>query len=305
MAFAALLPSWLGLAGSVHWFLDLFSHFRWQYLLVALVLVALSLWQRQRVVLAAALLTALLNAALLAQLATDTRSGAGEAEPDFALRVVSFNVLASNPQHQRVVDYVAGSGADVVFLAEIDAGWARSLEALKAEYPYQFVHPRPDNFGGALLSRLPLLEPELLKLGAGPRPTLKARLEHQGRSLLFVGMHPVPPMGGEFALHRDSQIDGLRDYVAAQGDPVLTVGDFNASPWSAPMRRLVRGALGFRGEDPPWTPTWSVFTPFAVPIDHALCTGPLWIAQREVGPDLGSDHRPVRIEVRWLKAAQP
>ena len=301
MAFAALLPSWLGLAGSFHWFPDLFSHFRWQYLLVALVLVALSLWQRQRLVLAGALLTVLLNAALLAQLAIKTRSAAGGTEPDFALRVLSLNVLTSNPHHDRVVDHVAASGADVVFLAEIDAGWAQSLAPLAALYPHQFVHPRPDNFGGALLSRVPLADAELLNLGAGRRPTLKARVRHQGRDLLIVGMHPVPPKGGEFAMHRDSQIDGLRDYVATQADPVLTVGDFNASPWSAPMRRLVQGALGFRGEDPPWTPTWSVFTPFAVPIDHALCTAPLWITKRQVGPDVGSDHRPILVEVRWLK----
>jgi endonuclease/exonuclease/phosphatase (EEP) superfamily protein YafD len=48
-------------------------------------------------------------------------------------------------------------------------------------------------------------------------------------------------------------------------------------------------------------PTWSANTPFAIPIDHVLATSPLVITSRSVGPDVGSDHRPLDFVVGWAK----
>jgi endonuclease/exonuclease/phosphatase family metal-dependent hydrolase len=70
------------------------------------------------------------------------------------------------------------------------------------------------------------------------------------------------------------------------------------------MRSLQRsGRLAFHRPSPSWTPTWRTTTPFAIPIDHALCTPPLAIQSREIGPDLGSDHRPQVLEIRWMDGA--
>jgi len=300
VAAVSLLPSWLGLAGSWHWRLDLFAHFRWQYLFLGAFIIPWALWRRHRALLAFAVLTTLLNGALIAQLAWQPALRAATPADDFALRLLSLNVLTSNPHKQRVIDLVTESGADVVVLTEVDVDWATALEALAAQYPYRIVHPRPDNFGVALLSRMPLEEPTLMRIGDTPMPSVMARVRHQGRSLLVVGTHPPPPLSARHAVVRDRQLNALGELVVQRGEPVVVLGDFNATPWSAPMRALTAGRLGFRSLDAPWTPTWMVRTPFAIPIDHVLCTAPLVIVSRNVGPDVGSDHRPVQVELRWL-----
>jgi endonuclease/exonuclease/phosphatase (EEP) superfamily protein YafD len=87
--------------------------------------------------------------------------------------------------------------------------------------------------------------------------------------------------------------------VAKLQQPVLLAGDLNATPWSTGMRALTAGELRFGSRQSPWKPTWSVRSPFAIPIDHALSTAPLLILERRVGPDLGSDHRPLELSVAW------
>lgn len=302
LAAIVLLPSWLGLAGSWHWRLDLFAHFRWQYLFLGAAIMLWALWRRHRVLLVFAVLTTLLNGALIAQLAWQPALRAGTLTDDFALRMLSLNVLTSNPHKQRVMDLVTASDADVVVLTEVDIEWSVALEALATQYPYRIVHPRPDNFGVALLSRLPLEEPGVMGLESMQMPSIMARITHQGRRLLIVGTHPRPPLSAGHADVRDRQLQALGQLVARTEEPVVVLGDFNATPWSAPMRALTAGRLGYRSHNAPWTPTWMVRTPFAIPIDHVLCTAPLVIIRRSVGPDVGSDHRPVQVELRWLSS---
>lgn len=300
LAALSLLPSWLGLGGSWHWVLDLFAHFRWQYLIAGFVVIGWALWRGQRTLLVLALATTMLNAWLIGMLAWQPALRSVQADGDFLLRALSLNVLTSNPHKERVIAHLHVSGADVVVLTEVDQAWADALEALSTEYPHRIVHARPDNFGLALLSRLPLSEEQVLGDGRSQRPSIMARIRHQGRSVVVIGTHPPPPMGATLASMRDRQMQALRELVEQRDEPVIMLGDFNASPWSAPMRALTSGRLGFRSQDPPWTPTWLPRTPFAVSIDHVLTTAPLVITRRDVGPDVGSDHRPVLVELRWM-----
>ncbi len=77
-----------------------------------------------------------------------------------------------------------------------------------------------------------------------------------------------------------------------------------STPWSPHFRRLLRDselrdvARG-RGLSPTWYPTP---LPLGIPIDHVLVSDEIGVAQREVGPDLGSDHRAVRVELSFRGA---
>jgi endonuclease/exonuclease/phosphatase (EEP) superfamily protein YafD len=48
-----------------------------------------------------------------------------------------------------------------------------------------------------------------------------------------------------------------------------------------------------------WRPTWSAgFWPLALRIDHILVSSSLCVDHADVGPSLGSDHRPVLARLR-------
>lgn len=290
----ALAGSWLGLAGSAHWWLDLFSHFRLQYAMLSAAAAMVAVWQRQWLLLAVALATFSLNAWLLACQAWPHSPAAGTGEK--ALQIISLNVLAANPNKERVLAYLTASEADVFYLMEIDADWAAALEPLKRSHPHHQVLPRPDNFGLALFSRLPLHDLRVFQPAQGP-PVVQAKLLHQGRSLVFLGAHPPPPIGARLAALRDNQLAALAEWTAGQDQPVLLAGDLNATPWSQALRPLT--AAGFTSLHPAWPPTWRAGSIFALPIDHAYVTAPLTLRQRRTGPNLGSDHRPLEIEVVW------
>jgi endonuclease/exonuclease/phosphatase (EEP) superfamily protein YafD len=214
--------------------------------------------------------------------------------------VLSVNVLTSNPDKQKVLDHVLESDADVVFLMEVNDAWMAALRALRSKYPHQIGHPRQDNFGVALFSRTPWKREETLWLEDSLVPTIEIEWTHQGRELVLIGTHPLPPVGRDYATRRDTQLRALAGHVAALKQPVLVVGDLNATPWSTGMRiTTAKGRLAYRSLSPPWTPTWRAGSIFAIPIDHALCTAPLVIAELKVGPDVGSDHRSVRVTMGW------
>lgn len=78
------------------------------------------------------------------------------------------------------------------------------------------------------------------------------------------------------------------------------MGDFNMTPWSPKFRQLVADShlrdtvRGFGLQ-----PTWPAGAPqFWIPIDHVLVSPDILVVDRRVGPDLGSDHYPVIVDIQ-------
>jgi endonuclease/exonuclease/phosphatase (EEP) superfamily protein YafD len=291
-----LSASWLGLLGGLHWALDLLSHFRWQYLLVSVLAVAWTFWRRRRLALAVSLMTLALNGWLIGGLMMDSQGV--DANNQHRLRVVSVNVLASNPKKEQVLKYLREADADVIILIEMDDEWTRQMEPLRDSHPHGAVQAEGGNSGLALFSRLPLQSVRLMELGERGRKAVEARLRHEGGEAVVVGVHPVPPIGPSRTADRDRYLSDVAAHVAAVNSPALVIGDVNATPWSAGVRLLTKDGR-LRLAPGSWKPTWQARNIFAIPIDHALCSAGLVILNKHVGPDVGSDHRPIVVELSW------
>jgi endonuclease/exonuclease/phosphatase (EEP) superfamily protein YafD len=296
----ALAGTWLGLLGRFHWALDLFSHFRWQYFLICVVGIAWSLaLKRPRWIQALCLVSLLVNAAALYVAKGDSALATSNGPH---LRVVSLNVEAGNPDKAQVLEYLRATDADVFFLMEVDSEWAAALAELATTHPHKLLRPQEDNFGLAFFSRVPLQSLEVIHTSELGSPSIRARLTHARRELAILGVHPPPPIGQQLSQIRDNQLVDTAATVASLDVPVLVVGDLNATPWSHGLQLLRDGTtLDHRSPDPAWTPTWNVALVFAIPIDHALVTPPLVVQRRQIGPDVGSDHRPQVLDIGWQK----
>ena len=81
-------------------------------------------------------------------------------------------------------------------------------------------------------------------------------------------------------------------------EPVLVLGDLNASPWSSHFRRFLRDSgLRDSAQGRGVQPTWPAGMPWLwIPIDHCLHSPQLQVVARHVGPNLGSDHYPVVVD---------
>ena len=87
--------------------------------------------------------------------------------------------------------------------------------------------------------------------------------------------------------------------MAAETEPVIVIGDLNATPWSEGFRLLAGPAdLANSQEGFGYAASWPArLPPFGrIPIDHALHSRDLTVTDRELGPGTAaSDHRPLRV----------
>jgi endonuclease/exonuclease/phosphatase (EEP) superfamily protein YafD len=277
------------------------AHFRLQYLLLALVaatgLAALRSWRW------AALGTAVvaLNAAYVLPwyLGSPLEAPAKGA----TLKLLVANVHTSNRDHRALLELVERDPPDVLLLQEIDARWERALAPLRRRYPHGRLIPRPDNFGIGLLSRLPLTTVRELTLGGTGRPSLEATVVlATGRAVRVVCTHPYPPVDRRGRDERDAQLRDAARHIGAQTGPRVLAGDFNATMFGSIYREaLARSQLGDARQGRGLLPTWPVnsglLTLLRVPLDHLWYSRELRVRRFEVGPDIGSDHLPLRVEL--------
>jgi endonuclease/exonuclease/phosphatase (EEP) superfamily protein YafD len=168
------------------------------------------------------------------------------------------------------------------------------------------VEARSDHFGIALLSREPLERVRTVWLGSAKLPTVVAELRHGGRPLLLVGTHPPPPGNRSMATLRNEQLAAVASFVRQQTIPAVVAGDLNATSYSPFFQNLCASAglrdsrQGF-GIQASWTPRLPVLE---LAIDHCLVPPAIHVADRRVGPHLGSDHRPVQVRLTWTRDTQ-
>ena len=300
------VPTLLALAARWHWACDNLTSWPLHYAACGLLAGGLWLWSRRFWAALAAGVLIGWNLWIVWPAAPDTAvapftatSLAGK-----PLRLVAANVKASNRDFGRFAAMVEQADADIVLVLEVDAAWGAALEPLRRRYPHGRTVVRADNFGIALLSRVPLDGVEVVDFGGSDKPTLVAQVTHQGvthrgRPLTLFGTHPVPPMGRRLAASRNRQFAALAGRIRQTTGPCVLLGDLNCCPWSPYFRDLLHTS-GLRDSRAGhgWGATWPTFFPPALmPLDHALLSPGLTVTQRSVLPSIGSDHRPILLDI--------
>ncbi|MGZ5410730.1 MAG: endonuclease/exonuclease/phosphatase family protein [Aeromicrobium sp.] len=296
------LATMAGFFGGSWWVLDLLAGFRHQLaigLIVCAVIAAFARWRKTAVVIG---LLAAVNLALVVPLYIGpSRPETGE------LRIVSFNVLASNRRFAEVVDFIRASDADVVVLHEVTSRWEEAIEEAAAafeDWPYEITEARAR---GDLFGSMVLVEPGAMveSFGFGLTDPRAIEILLPG-GVALLAIHPLSPSTEFRARQNDRQLLFATDWAAAQDGPAIVVGDFNATPWSFPFRRLmsstdlsnsVRGfglELSYPADGNPL---------IRVPIDHLLVSDGLAVVDRRLGPAMGSDHFPLTVDLALLAAS--
>lgn len=300
-ACAAGLLALVGLFGSFHWLADLTNHFPMQALGAVLTGIAIQLLARRW---KAALILSPLLILPLVRVIPCYASPPQLSSIGTDLRVCAFNVLISNPQKNEAVEWVRHCDADLVVLVETDAAWCRAFDALKDLYPHRLAKSRADSFGIHLLSKHPILSHQHRIPPGGLVPLLEAVVSTPAGPVTVYGVHPLPPMSGEAARSRDAYLRHLALDAGKKSGPVILLGDFNATPWSVAMRPLRDAGFVDASNGYGHSATWSRRNPLlAIPIDHILTRGLPPPKSFIIGPDLGSDHRPILADLLLLADA--
>lgn len=298
---SAALPTLARPLARLDWRIDLLMHFQVANVIFS-TLVALILWRlRRRLALLALALAVVQAAPLLPYHAPNPVPPAPR--PSEHLRLLVLNVLVDNFDHDSVERLLTQENPDVIGLIEYTPAWQSALSAVSRLYPYRLDAPDGPR-GLALWSRKPLINPIREWHVAGGWPCLHARIEFDGRPLELWIVHPSSPVRrmrqGGFP-----ELSALAHQVASKSGARLVIGDLNTtsgSPHFADFLHLTglrdsRLGFGLQG-------SWPSGSPYRIAIDHALLSPDLAVVTRRVGPDVGSDHRPLILEIAPSRTAR-
>lgn len=214
---------------------------------------------------------------------------------DRAIRVLVLNVRAGDVANPPVLDVIAETRPDLFLALETEPEWLERMAVLGEQFEHRVEVPRPDAWGMALYSRLPLAGTEVRYLVDDYVPSIKTRIElGPQQSFNFYGLHPKPPLMHDTA-RGDAEVIRAGREIAASSQPAILAGDLNDVPWSYTTQRFLRisGMLDprvGRAFDPTFWPDKPLL---GWPLDHAFATGHFSLARFDPLPDVGSDHAPL------------
>lgn len=219
--------------------------------------------------------------------------------PGSELSVLVANVLRGNDRTQPLLDLIAETSPDMVLAVETSAIWDRAFDTLSGTYPHRVSHVPEDArfFGMHVLSRLPLVEPEVLFTFDTVTPSIVAGVRlPSGEVLRFHGIHPRPPFWfAHGTALRDATLLEAGIGATESEAPSIVAGDLNAVPWEDVFRRMLRlGGLLDPRIGRGYFPTYSARSVLmSWPLDHVLMQDELTLVGFEVLPGINSDHYPV------------
>ena len=237
------------------------------------------------------------------------------------LKVLSANLWYAAREHDKTLDLLMSSEADIIGLVEVAPEWQRALAPLIAKYPHHVDCLDTESFCETiLLSKLPIVRPFAGRVWRSNPIVAGGEVDWQGRRITVFVTHftwpleriddskwadasdpsQVPDLPGPLpatrqALHAGRLAKFLDDWPA----DAIVMGDFNSAPWSR-VQKAFRAATGL--DNPAgWQTTWPRWLPWPLrlPLDHVLARGHLVVTSFAAGPATNSDHLPVIAEIGW------
>lgn len=296
-----VLTGLLGLScfADVSWLAELVLHCRLHLAGICLLLTLASLFRRRGWLALLGAATCLAYVGLLLPwlfLAEGTTSHRSEN----VLRVLCWNIQATNQDSEAVVRLSEDHQADVVMLLEYTPGFQRHCDQLRQRYPYHRELALEGPFGIAVYSKHP---GEFTTWELDPTtPCLE--FQPGDKNLSIWAVHLFPPISRQGWDRRNQQLErlaeSLKTQAALSGNRQLVAGDFNLTPWTGIYQRFcaelslldVSGRTGY-------APTWPVALGWlGIPIDQVAATSELAASRKVIRPAAsGSDHAAVLIEV--------
>jgi endonuclease/exonuclease/phosphatase (EEP) superfamily protein YafD len=291
--------------GEFHWAAELLTHFRVQAAVAGMLLALMCALLRMPRRSAAAGGLAALHLFPVLPYVVPAHHHRSEGLP--RLRLLQINVHTANRRHEAVEELVMSERPDILALLEVNRRWLEALASLHRHYPHRIERPQDDNFGIAVFSRFPIDDLSLRPLHHDGIYMALGRFSLGSTPVTLAVAHAVPPAGPEYAALRNEQLGELSEILRSFRGEIILLGDLNTSPWSPVHRRLERStglhnsARGFG-----LLPTWPAgFRPLMIPLDHCLLSSGLRAVAFEAGPEVGSDHLPVLVDIVPIEPVEP
>ena len=282
-----------------HRYLELFSHFRFQYFVSSLLLLMIFAI-RQRIFFCSVLVgLTILNATFVLPwyVGRDRPEANG-----VTFKLLHANVYRDNSETAALLAQIDAEDPDLVILQEMSSIWLAALQELGEEYPYSVAEAQDGAFGIGLFSKFPLDDARIVRAPPLDLPEIRAIVRLGEQRINLVSAHPMPPVGRAETEARNAQLRALGDDLAKTSGPTVFVGDLNISMW-APTYQSFENTSGLRNGRKGFgiVSTYPVFfRPAGIPIDHCLVSNGIRVFEFRAGSKIGSDHLPIVVVLSLL-----
>jgi len=280
------------------WWIDIFSNFQMQYLILMFPLLVFFALKKKGVwvLLLGIGITFSCYRILPLYINTSTEAKASKEE---LISLTSINLLSTNRNHKAVADFITDKNPDVLVLSEYTPYWDRELLETLNSYPYKHKVIREDNFGIGVWSKIPSII-ETIYFSEYQLPSVLLNATESEAPFSLIATHPFPPVGqGQFEL-RNNQLDSIARFLNKKKlKNAVVIGDLNTSSFSRNFQFFKeKSALKDSRDGFGILPSWptNAFI-FQTTLDHALVSKNIEVMKREVGRNIGSDHLPIYLEI--------
>ena len=279
--------------GEYVWLFELTVQFIPFILIAGFVLLVLLVWTKRTALCIAISIALVFN--LVPIFAVKTTAAAEAATGSSQMTIAWFNLFGSRDALTRFAANEASQQRDIIAFTELN----RSVTAWELEtlFPGMAVHLFTETgYGKRLSTNTAILirdfhaevtlvsRPEFTK-----RAYIIADVQTERGSVRVLAAHPTPPGSPADMRNRNDLLSSMSE-DALKAETFILMGDFNVTPWSPVFRKIP----GTRVGNPILGPTWHSGIPgLVLPFDHVMLSDDLQPSAYYVGPDFGSDHRPL------------
>jgi endonuclease/exonuclease/phosphatase (EEP) superfamily protein YafD len=322
LAGGVTLATLLCIASPLWWVLAMLEHFRLQYSLVLIVALLVGLisrnpWSIKRWSLLWTI-PLMLNLGLLLPVFIGPLQNREDAIIDLARRPTLLQVLHAtldrdNPDASKAIEYINQQAPDVVSVLEVTPQSLPQLQAGLAGYQLVIAEPRTNSHGSAwFVSKQPsspiaIQDSALIHLPSdSDRPILQASITVAGKPIDLLCFHAIRPQNASTVKYQQVEFAALAQWSQNLRQNkrlhTIAIGDFNSTPWYGAFRQLLHNSELVNSQDGFGLQlTWSSSLPslLRLPIDHCLHSRSFVTVGRSVGPNIGSDHLPLVVALRF------
>lgn len=218
------------------------------------------------------------------------------------LRITHANVLHSNASPDQAVADILATDADVIAFSEITDTIHRHAERHpNAEnWPHRVHDLRDGPRGIALWSKTPLADATIEPMH--DCHAVIAVIDGDVR-VQVLAIHPMAPVSPQKTRDWGPSLATIGRHLVDSALPTVAIGDYNATHWHPPMRRLYRQGVHSAhlrvGRFLSATfPVGRRLRPFVL-LDHALVTTDVQVHELTHLEVTGSDHRGIVVDVSF------
>lgn len=225
------------------------------------------------------------------------------------LTISTYNVFFKNGYKQNIIQEIREEDPDIVILQEYTSSWQTALSAsLFKRYPHRHLNPRKGPYGGAILSKYPIVEKDQILVGEYKVIAQITELNVRGKPLHLINVHLSSPAAAvekpqKFFSYflanykvRKSQWTRLQTVLSdiPDDEAIIIGGDFNTMRWE-PLYRDIRFDYQdlFRKEGSGWRATFPNVSSVPFPLitlDYLMYKGAIKGNKARVLSGSSADH---------------